>query len=172
MLTCTKTFSPLRALWTRRIGSIAPKRCKTLPGQESPDLHVRFQIARARGAHMGFNDFAAFCDVTKDFFPTSRLVTGHDHPAGGIDLHPEWKTHPALTLKGYGFSDDYDHPDAFQSKYQKNLVIARCRRGDIPEPILIPVDYGDLADYFENEISRIFKAKQVESTQPAESART
>jgi hypothetical protein len=123
---------------------------------------------QSTGCSYGFNDFAAFCDVTKDFFPTSRLVTGHDHPAGGIDLHPEWKTHAALTLKGYGFADDYERPDAFHSKYQKNLAIARCRRGDIPEPILIPVEYGDLTDYFENEISGIFKAKNVEATQPAD----
>ena len=88
----------------------------------------------------------------------SRLVTGHDHPAGGADLHPEWKTHPALTLKGYGFAEDYEHSEAFNSRYQDDLVVGRCRRDDLPEVIRIPVDREDLSSFFQQEIALSFKA--------------
>lgn len=118
------------------------------------------------GCSYGFNDFAAFCEATKDFFPTSRLVTGHDHPTDGFDLHPEWKVHAALTLKGYGFSEDYDRPDAYLAKYQKHLVVGRCRRDQIPEPIKIPVIEADLTEYFNSEISALFKDSQVGGKPP------
>ena len=110
------------------------------------------------GCEYGFKDFEAFCEATRDFFPVSRLVTGHQHPAGGADLHPEWKTHPALTLKGYGFADDYEHPEAFNSRYQDHLVVGRCRLGDLPEVIRIPVDREDLSSFFQQEIAPSFKA--------------
>lgn len=116
----------------------------------------RIPNRESTGCSYGFKDFEAFCDATKDFFPAARLVTGHDHPTGGADVHPEWKTHPALTLKGYGFADDYGHPEAFNSRYQDHLVVGRCRRGDVPEVIQIPVDRDDLTDFFQQEIAPLF----------------
>ena len=116
----------------------------------------RIPNRESTGCSYGFKDFEAFCAATKDFFPTSSLVTGHDHPAGGADVHPEWKNHPALTLKGYGFADDYEHPEAFSSRYQEHLVVGRCRQGDIPEVIRIPVDREDLSRFFQQEIAPLF----------------
>ena len=113
---------------------------------------------QSTGCSYGFKDFEAFCEATKDFFPASRLVTGHDHPTGGVDLHPEWKTNPALTLKSYGFADDYEHPEAFNSRYQDHLVVGRCRRDDLPEVIRIPVDREDLSNFFQKEIAPEFSS--------------
>jgi hypothetical protein len=106
------------------------------------------------GCSYGYADFAAFCEATKDFFPATRLVTGHEHPTSGFDTHPEWKTLPALTLKGFGFANDYENAEAFNSHYLDNLVVGRCRRDDIPEVIQIPVDRNDLSAFFEKEITR------------------
>jgi hypothetical protein len=113
---------------------------------------------QGKGEFYGYRDFAAFCALTKDFFPVSRLVTGHDHPTGGACAYPEWKTHPALSLKGFGFDDDYDVPEAFNSLYQDHLVVGRCRREDIPEVIRIPVDREDLSNFFREEIEPIFSS--------------
>lgn len=101
----------------------------------------------ATGCSYGYRDFGAFCHATGDFFPTKRLVTGHDHPEGGFDLHPEWKDHLALTLTGCAFHADYDDPQAFNERYRDHLIIARCRENNIPEIIKIPVDRSDLADF-------------------------
>lgn len=104
------------------------------------------------GCSYGHSDFAAFCDATKDFFPVSRLVTGHEHPDGGFDPHPEWQIHPALTLKGFGFSNNYEDPKAFYEFYQEHLIIGRCRSNQIPEIITIGVDRDDLLRFFKAEI--------------------
>ena len=127
----------------------------------------RIPNRESTGCSYGFKDFEAFCDATKDFFPVSRLVTGHDHPVGGADLHPEWKAHPALTLKGYGFADDYEHPEAFNSRYQDHLVVGRCRRDDLPEVIRVPVDREDLSSFFQQEIAPSFKASATPLIEPA-----
>lgn len=111
------------------------------------------------GCSYGYMDFAAFCEATKDFFPVSRLVTGHQHPAGGVDLHPEWKSHPALTLKGFGYSEQFDATDPFNSSYQENLVVGHCREGQIPEPIFIPVDRADLSRFFKLEIEPLLRCQ-------------
>jgi hypothetical protein len=111
----------------------------------------------SKGASYGYTDFEKFCDATKDFFPVKRLVTGHEHPAGGVDELTEWKTQRALTLKGFGFDGNhYEHPDAFNAGYQDHLVIGRCRTNDIPEIIRIPVDRDDLTQFFDMELARYF----------------
>jgi hypothetical protein len=120
----------------------------------------------SKGCSYGFQDFEAFCNATKDFFPVSRLVTGHDHPTNGSDSHPEWKNHQALTLKGYGFAEAYDHPEAFNSRYQDNLVVGRCRRNDIPEVLTIPVSREDLTQFFQQEIAPLFPASANSMTVP------
>ncbi len=110
------------------------------------------------GCSYGYADFAAFCEATIDFFPVDRLVTGHEHPTGGADLHPEWKFNPALTLKGFGFGSHYENPEAFNSKYQDNLVVGKCRAGQLPEVVAIPFDKEDLNRFFEQEIAPAFAA--------------
>jgi len=111
------------------------------------------------GCSYGYLDFAAFCDATKDFFPVSSLVTGHEHPNGGSDIHPEWKIHPALTLKGFGFANQYEVSEAFNSLYQEKLVVGRCHANQIPEVISIPVDRTDLERFFEHEIAPHFPVR-------------
>ncbi len=104
------------------------------------------------GCSYGYGDFDAFCDATQDFFPTKRLVTGHDHPEGGYYTHEAWKATPALTLSGFAFDADCENKKAFNEWYQDYLVVARYRRDMTPEVIEIPVDRDDLGDYFTGEI--------------------
>ena len=109
------------------------------------------------GCSYGYLDFAAFCEITKDFFPISRMVNGHEHPTNGFDPHPEWKTYPALTFKGFGFANNYDDPDSFNTKYQANLIVGRCRSNDMPEVIEIPVDRKDLTNFYDVNITKFFE---------------
>jgi len=102
----------------------------------------------SKGCSYGFKDFAAFCASTKNFLPVQRLLTGHEHPSNGSDIHTPWVDNPALTLKGFGFSSNYDEPQAYATKYDKNLVIGRLRLNKIPEVITIPVFEKDLFTYF------------------------
>lgn len=114
-------------------------------------------VSRSRDScQYGYEDFESFCRVTADFFPTSRLVTGHDHPHGGFDIHKEWVKMPALTLAGFGFGMNYENPEAFDSRYRDNLVVGRCREGQIPEVVKIRVDTGDLKRFFDAEIAPLF----------------
>lgn len=108
------------------------------------------------GCSYGFADFDSFCKLSKDFFPAERLVTGHDHPDGGFDKHPEWVERKALTLTGFGFQGDSDDPRSFNERYQEYLVVGRCRANDIPEVVTIPVDREDLAQYFSEELAPKF----------------
>ena len=108
------------------------------------------------GCSYGFDDFAKFCETTKSFFPTSRLVTGHNHPEDGYDKHVNWINHPALTLTGYGFSDAYQNPEAYNSLYRNNLIIGNCRENAIPEVIDLQVNKLDLEEYYHNEIIPYF----------------
>lgn len=108
------------------------------------------------GCSYGFDDFAKFCEVTKPFFPTKQLVTGHNHPEGGYDKHPNWLVNPALTLTGYGFDDGYEKPEAFNSLYRQSLIIGRCCQDTLPEVIQVLVDRSDLNDFFTNEIIQLF----------------
>lgn len=106
------------------------------------------------GSSYGFGDFAEFCDAVKDFFPVKRLVTGHEHPAVGVDEHLTWKDCRALTLKGFGFDgNQYSTPQAFSDGYQEYLVLGRCRANDIPEIIRLPVDRNDLTEFFDKELA-------------------
>lgn len=108
------------------------------------------------GCSYGFDDFAKFCEATKTFFPTKRLVTGHNHPEGGYDKHPNWLTNPALTLTGYGFDDAYENPEAFNSLYRQVLIMGRCRQDSLPEVIEALVDRSDLDDFFSYAINPLF----------------
>ena len=108
------------------------------------------------GCSYGFDDFAKFCEVTKAFFPTKQLVTGHNHPEGGYDKHPNWLVNPALTLTGYGFDDSYQKPEAFNSLYRQSLIIGRCCQDILPDVIEVLVDRSDLNDFFSNEIIQLF----------------
>ncbi len=105
------------------------------------------------GCSYGFDDFAAFCNLTADFFPAVRLVTGHEHPAEGFDHHRDWKSHRALTLTGFGFNaNNYDHPDAFTTSYRERLYVGRCRENDLPELMPLEVDKADLQRFFDAEL--------------------
>ena len=110
-----------------------------------------------KGCSYGFKDFASFCEATKDFFgfPINRLLTGHEHPANGSDPHVSWVDHSALTLKGFGFASNYEQAQAYATKYDKNLVIARLNLDKTPEVFQIPVIEKDLYSFFSNAIMKL-----------------
>lgn len=123
----------------------------------------RIPNRHSTGSSYGFKDFAAFCEAVKDFFPARRLVNGHEHPDGGVDVHSSWQEHPALTLSGFGFdASQYGSASGFTENYRKTLTLARCRADDIPELVHIDVDTADLADFFEKELAWRFKPSAAE----------
>lgn len=93
------------------------------------------------GSQYGFTDFEAFCRLQPKWFPVTHMVTGHEHPAQGFDLHPNYKVNRALTLLGMGF-DDYQ-PNAVD-KYTQNLHLGQGVSGDVPTVIPVPVNRDEL----------------------------
>ena len=52
----------------------------------------------SRGSQYGYEDFAAFCDVTAQLGrPVHRIVRGHDHEEERFAIPPAWAAHPLLT---------------------------------------------------------------------------
>ncbi len=96
------------------------------------------------GSQYGFTDFEAFCRLQPEWFPVKYMVTGHEHPSEGVDLHPTYKTNRALTLLGMGF-DDYA-PDS-AARYSKTLHLGQGVAGTVPAVIEVPVDVGALARF-------------------------
>ena len=113
---CLKDFT-----WTRI--NRAPKRL--------PDRY-------SSGSQYGFKDFEAFCQLKPDWFPVTHLVTGHEHPANGFELHPTYKINPAVTLLGMGV-------DEITGKYSDHLHLGQGVAGSVPQVIPVPVDRGELA---------------------------
>jgi len=110
-----------------------------------------------KGCSYGFKDFASFCEVTKKIFgfQVQRLLTGHEHPIDGLDRHLPWIEHSALTIKGFGFGNNYEQAVSYTTKYDKNLIIARLTLNQIPEIIQIPVVEKDLYSFFSNIIMKL-----------------
>jgi hypothetical protein len=96
------------------------------------------------GSQYGFTDFDAFCRLQPQWFPVSCMVTGHEHPRDGFDLHLTYQTHRALTLLGMGF-DEYA-PESV-AKYATTLHLGQGVTGTIPAVIEVPVDVGALARF-------------------------
>lgn len=90
------------------------------------------------GAQYGFKDFEAFCQLKPQWFPVTHLVTGHEHPANGFDLHLTYRINQAVTLLGMGL-------DEITGAYNDNLYLGRGVTGAVPEVIAVPVDRHELA---------------------------
>ncbi len=90
------------------------------------------------GSQYGFKDFEAFCHLKTEWFSVTHMVTGHEHPANGFELHPTYKVNRALTLLGMGV-------DEFTGKYNDHLHLGQGVAGTVPNVIPVPVDRGELA---------------------------
>ena len=108
------------------------------------------------GCSYGFKDFETFAARVADCFPAKRLVTGHEHPSGGVEEHPTWVTTPALTLAGFGFDHQYHIPEAYKDRYAAQLRVGRMRQDEIPEVLRFDVDRSDLVAYWNAEIAPRF----------------
>jgi predicted phosphodiesterase len=117
---------------------------------------MKFPNRESMGCSYGYEDFAKFCMTTQDFFPCKRLVTGHDHPEGGYEIHQTWIENPALTLTGFAFANAYENKESFNSLYRDQLIVARCLNDALPEVIQIPVDKVDLGNFYLAEIEPSF----------------
>lgn len=110
----------------------------------------------SKGCEYGYADFASLCETLRDVIPVNRLVTGHDHPEGGFDEHPEWVLHPALTLTGFAFDHNCELEQAFSSGYLPYLVAGRMRVSERPEVLRIPVYANDLMAFHAAEVAPLF----------------
>jgi hypothetical protein len=100
------------------------------------------------GCSYGYLDFAGFASVISNMAPLNRMITGHDHPAGGFDRHKSWIEHPALTLTGYGFGDDYQCASAWSRAYREQLYLGHGVPDGLPEIVPVAVDRTALATFF------------------------
>lgn len=113
------------------------------------------------GSQYGFKDFEAFCQLQPQWFPVTHMVTGHEHPREGFDLHPNYKINRALTLVGLGFDDYLPAPASYQ-KYAENLYLGQGVAGDVPCVVPVPVEAGEL-DMFMPSIAAASPAPAVVS---------
>ena len=108
------------------------------------------------GCQYGYADFAAFCATTEKLLAVRNLLTGHEHPDCGFDLHPEWTTHRALTLTGFGFGHDSGSAHAFQEGYRANILFARLKKDAFPEVMIGAIDRQDLQLFFDVHLAASF----------------
>lgn len=97
-----------------------------------------------RGSEYGFKDFEAFCSVNPAFFPAKRMITGHEHPAGGHLVHASYQVNPAMTVVGLGFDEMKASRTERYQNYRETLSMAQGRIDSLPEVISVPVDRGEL----------------------------
>ena len=102
-----------------------------------PDRH-------SRGSQYGFRDFEAFCALQPTFFSVKRMITGHEHPAGGHLIHASYQVNPAMTLVGLGFDEMKPSMQDRYRHYRGTLSLAQGRRDALPAVIEIPVEISDL----------------------------
>lgn len=105
--------------------------------KKMPDRH-------SRGSQYGFRDFEAFCALKPEFFPVRRMITGHEHPAGGHALHASYEVNPAMTLVGLGFDETKAGTAERYRHYRDTLALAQGRRDALPELISVIVDRAEL----------------------------
>ena len=96
------------------------------------------------GSQYGFRDFEAFCALKPHWFPISRMVTGHEHPRDGFDLHPTYVVNPALTIRGLGFDEMRQGPGGLATNYTDTLYLAQGVRDALPALIKVAVSYEQL----------------------------
>jgi hypothetical protein len=95
------------------------------------------------GSQYGFKDFEAFCQLQPQWFPVTHMVTGHEHPREGYDLHPNYKVNRALTLLGLGFDDFLPFPESHHH-YKETLHLGQGVAGDVPSVVTVTVDPDEL----------------------------
>ena len=116
--------------------------------KKMPDRH-------SRGSQYGFKDFEAFCALKPEFFPVSRMITGHEHPAGGHAVHASYEINPAMTLVGLGFDETKSGTAERYRHYRDTLALAQGRRGALPELVPVAVNRDELQMMLPNiDISR------------------
>jgi len=95
------------------------------------------------GSEYGYKDFESFCALKPDWFPVKRMITGHQHPAGGFIVHQSYTVNPALTLVGFGFDEQRSPPDSYRG-YPDILHIAQGVTGELPRVLDVPVPRAEL----------------------------
>ncbi len=115
--------------------------------RKQPDRH-------SSGPQYGYRDFEAFCDLTRQWFPVTAMVTGHEHAEGGADTNPTYEKHPVLTLLGQGFDDTIDRGSkSFYVQYREVLRMGRGRTGSAPDVMDVPVIHADVAIVYREHLA-------------------
>jgi hypothetical protein len=117
------------------------------------------------GSQYGFKDFEAFCQLQPQWFPVTHMITGHEHPKEGYDLHVNFKVNRALTLAGLGFNEYLTSPASYHS-YNQVLHLGRGVPKDIPAVLTIQVDTKELELF----MPAILAASRMESSNLSEVA--
>jgi len=101
----------------------------------------------SKGCEFGFLNFQRFCEVTKECFPVTCMINGHEHPRAGFDLQEKYKVNPALTLRGFGFDTLLSGFDAYQ-RYLPELYMGRGQPEGLPELVIVPYNESELSDFY------------------------
>jgi hypothetical protein len=115
---------------------------------------MKFPNRTSSGSQYGYEDFAGFCSRTVPHFPVRALVTGHEHPEGGVDEHASWIVHPALTLSGFAFGDSFN-PATYLDDYLPAIPFAQLKQNERPAVYLLSVDRMALTRFYEAEIQTL-----------------
>ena len=115
---------------------------------------MKFPNRTSSGSQYGYEDFAGFCSRTAAHFPVRALVTGHEHPEGGVDEHASWTVHPALTLSGFAFGDSFN-PATYLDDYLPAIPFAQLKQNERPAVCLLSVDRVALTRFYAAEIQTL-----------------
>jgi hypothetical protein len=113
-----------------------------------------------RGHEFGWRDFAQFCQVMTDVvkLPVCRLIRGHDHYLERWRYHADYAEMPVLTLNAMGRLMEGETATA--NGHHPLPVMARHRRGQLPEVVVLPLVASEVDRAF--ELSRESPAHAIE----------
>lgn len=110
----------------------------------------------AKGCEFGFLNFQRFCELTKEFFPVTCMINGHEHPRTGFDPQEKYQVNPALTLRGFGFDTLLSGFDAYQ-RYLPELYLAKGKSEGLPEIIALPYEESELRELYPDSKERFVR---------------
>ena len=95
-----------------------------------PRARKKMPNRTSRGSQFGYEDFAAFCDLTAELCrPVTHMVRGHDHVEDRYEIYPAYAAHPVLTTVALSrrLARETFGP------YERAPTIARWVQGALPQ---------------------------------------
>ena len=95
-----------------------------------PRARKKMPNRTSRGSQFGYEDFAAFCDVSAELGrPVTHMVRGHDHVDQRYEIYPAYAANPVLTTVALSRR----LPRETFGPYERVPTIARWVRGALPQ---------------------------------------